>query len=73
MGRGGRLGRSDGLECEWMGFIVLAWCYGGLDMGESLWTHSFVRRYLVSALLSFKPPYARWVRDDITVQVVFFE
>ena len=28
---------------------------------------------LVSALLSFKPPYARWVRDDITVQVVFFD
>jgi len=28
---------------------------------------------LVSALLSFKPPYSRYARDDITVQVVFFE
>lgn len=28
---------------------------------------------LVSALLAFKPPYSRWVRDDITVQVVFFD
>jgi pyruvate dehydrogenase phosphatase len=26
----------------------------------------------VSGLLSFKPPYARYARDDITVQVVFF-
>ncbi|KAK3319198.1 putative pyruvate dehydrogenase [Apodospora peruviana] len=28
---------------------------------------------LVGALLSFRPPYSRYVRDDITVQVVFFE
>ncbi len=28
---------------------------------------------LVSGLLTFKQPFAREVRDDITVQVVFFE
>lgn len=28
---------------------------------------------LISALLDFRPPFARWVRDDITVQVVIFE
>ncbi|KAK0715572.1 phosphatase 2C-like domain-containing protein [Lasiosphaeris hirsuta] len=27
---------------------------------------------MVSGLLSLKPPYSRWCRDDITVQVVFF-
>ncbi|KAK3389157.1 phosphatase 2C-like domain-containing protein [Podospora didyma] len=27
---------------------------------------------MVSAMLSLKPPYSRWVRDDITIQVVFF-
>ncbi|KAK0643837.1 phosphatase 2C-like domain-containing protein [Cercophora newfieldiana] len=27
---------------------------------------------MVSGTLSFRPPYARWVRDDVTVQVVFF-
>jgi pyruvate dehydrogenase phosphatase len=28
---------------------------------------------LVSGLLAFKPPFARNVRDDMTVQVVFFK
>jgi pyruvate dehydrogenase phosphatase len=28
---------------------------------------------LISGLLAFKPPYARMVRDDMTVQVAFFD
>ncbi|KAK3938146.1 PP2C-like protein [Diplogelasinospora grovesii] len=30
------------------------------------------RHDVISGLLSFKPPYSRYARDDITVQVVFF-
>jgi len=28
--------------------------------------------HLISGLLAFKPPFARWTRDDMTAQVVFF-
>jgi pyruvate dehydrogenase phosphatase len=28
---------------------------------------------LISGLLAFKPPFAREVRDDMTVQVAFFD
>jgi len=27
---------------------------------------------LISSIMAFTPPWSRWVRDDITVQVVFF-